>query len=41
MGITKDNETKGLQDFQKTRISEDLSAFGDLAGIGMAEGFKR
>ena len=40
MGITKDNETKGLQDF-RTRISEDLSAFGDLAGIGMAEGFKR
>ncbi len=40
MGITEGNETKGLEDFRE-RIKEQLSTFGDLIGVGMAEGFKR
>ena len=40
MGITEGNETKGLKDFRE-RIREELIAFGDLTGKGMAEGFKR
>ena len=40
MGITEGKETKGLEDFRE-RIKEELSTFGDLTGVGMAEGFKR
>ena len=40
MGIHEDDKGGGLQEF-RDRITKELRMFGELAGVGMAEGFKR